>query len=115
MNEIVMALVGLVCGIVSSVATFLLTKRKYNTEVDSQQITNIKEAFDGYKRIMQETVEQQNKKIADLERENKTLREQLHELQMQVIGLLGGVKPKLAKDNQCCTDSSSSEVEDKDL
>jgi len=33
-SEIVMALVGVICSAISSVVTFFLTRRKYNTEVD---------------------------------------------------------------------------------
>ena len=44
--EIITALVGLLCSIISSSVTFVFTKRKYTAEVESQQIKNISEAFD---------------------------------------------------------------------
>lgn len=88
-SEIVITITGLVCTLISSVVTFLLTRKKYNTEVDSQQITNISEAFKSYKEMMSETVKSQNEKIETLERENKSLRQQIQQLQMQVISLLG--------------------------
>jgi capsular polysaccharide biosynthesis protein len=34
-SEIIMALVGVLCTAISSAVTFFLTRRKYNTDVDS--------------------------------------------------------------------------------
>ena len=98
--EVVTALVGLFCTVVSGVVTFILTRRKYNTEVESQQIQNMNEAFTLYKRmmednlayqkkVMEETIDSQNKKIESLQKENDTLRKQVSQLQMQLISYFG--------------------------
>ena len=95
-SEIVMALVGVVCSAISGVVTFLLTRRKYNTEVDSQQIINMNEAFDLYKKTMEEsiisqrermeeTIKFQNSKIETLQKENDSLKEQVNNLQKQLL------------------------------
>lgn len=92
-SEIITALVGLFCTTVSSIVTFILTRRKYNTEVDSQQIKNMDESFEIYKKVMNESLNTQNEKIALLQRENDSLRKQVNNLQEQVISLvsmLGG-------------------------
>lgn len=88
MTEIIIALVGLFCTIVGSVATFLLTKRKYNSEVDSQVIQNLNTGFDTYKRTMEETIELHTNKIKLLEKENEDLRAQVNQLQQQLTSLL---------------------------
>ena len=99
-SEIITALVGLFCTTVSSVVTFFLTKRKYNTEVDSQQIENMSKSFDTYKRMMEETLEAQkrmmestinaqNEKINGLEKENTFLRQQVDSLRNQMVQYLG--------------------------
>lgn len=102
-----MAFVGVICTALSSVITFFLTKRKYNTEVDSQQIENMSKSFDTYKKMMEETldsqkkmmeakintqnntIDSQNKKIDELQKENENLRRQVSELQLQFIKLFG--------------------------
>ena len=88
-----MALVGVVCSAISSVVTFLLTRRKYNTEVDSQQIENMEKSFDIYKKMMEESLETQRKtmetRINDLQRENDFLRQQVDTLRNQMIQFLG--------------------------
>ena len=84
-----MALVGVVCSAISSVVTFLLTRRKYNTEVDSQQIENMEKSFDIYKKMMEESMAVQNKRIDQLQKENDNLRQQVYQLQQQLISLAG--------------------------
>ena len=87
-SEIVVALIGLFCTTVSSVVTFILTKRKYNTEVDSQQIQNMNDSFEAYKKMMQEVLDLQSKKIELLERENQNLRKQVNQLQEQLTRIV---------------------------
>lgn len=88
-SEILITLTGLFCTLVSSIVTFTLTKRKYNTEVDSQQIQNMSNSFEIYKKIMEETVETQNRKIEMLQKENDNLRQQIYQLQMQIVNFMG--------------------------
>lgn len=90
-STIITALIGLFCTLASSVVTFLLTRRKYNEEVNSQQIENMSKSFDIYKRTMNDTLAVQNDRIAmqeetikQLQAENCDLRKQLHTLQMQM-------------------------------
>ncbi len=99
-SEIIITLVGLFCTTVSSIVTFILTRRKYNTEVDSQQIENMEKSFDAYKKMMEETLDAQkrlmeatvgglNNKIDALEKENAFLRQQVDSLRTQMIQFLG--------------------------
>lgn len=87
-SEIVMALVGVVCSAISSVVTFLLTRRKYNSEVDSQVVENVKNAFEAYKQVMEETIASQEKKIEKLQSENDYLKKQFEMMQNQLVKLL---------------------------
>lgn len=97
-TTIITALVGLFCTLISGVVTFLLTKRKYNAEVNSQQIENMNKSFDGYKKMTEETLAMQNKKMAmqdekikQLQEENTELRKQLHSLQMQMASWINAL------------------------
>ena len=87
--EVISTILGVV-GI-SNVITFFLTKRKYNGEVDSQQIKNMSDSFDLYKKMQQETFKSQNEKIDLLQKENNELRQQVSQLQMQMINILGSI------------------------
>ena len=99
---IISALTGLFCTIASAIVTFLLTRRKYNSEVDAQQIKNMSDSLDTYKKIMEsnlaaqkETMEvvivSQNQKIDLLQKENDSLKLQVSQLQQQMINILGSI------------------------
>lgn len=101
-TTIVSGIVGLVCTIVSGGVTFLWQKRKYNTEVDSQQIKNIEDSFNVYKKMTESNLNTQkdtfetiisslNQKVNNLEKENASLREQVGQLQMEMINVLGNI------------------------
>ena len=101
-SEIIMALVGVLCTAISSAVTFFFTRRKYNTEVDSQQIHNMGESFDVYKKMMEEAlssqkktmesiIEAQDKKIDTSLKENDSLKTQVSQLQQQMLNLLGSI------------------------
>lgn len=98
MADIILSIIG--SSTVAGIVTFILTKRKYNTEVDSQQIQNMKESFEVYKRMMEEALEaqknrlediiaSQNKRIEELQEENSDLRKTVNALQNQLINFFG--------------------------
>lgn len=97
-STIITALIGLFCTLASSAATFLLTRRKYNEEVNSQQIENMSKSFDIYKKTMNDTLAMQNDRIAmqeetikQLQAENSDLRKQLHNIQMQMAQMFNTI------------------------
>ena len=98
-SEVIAAFTGLICTCISSIVTFIITKRKYNTEVDSQQIQNTNDAFDLYKKAMTETLEVKDRKIEMLQREIDSLREQVEYLQKQVLALVKKVDFKDPDEN----------------
>ena len=85
--EIITAIVGAVTTLLSSILTFLFTKRKYKTEVDSSVIDNLQRALDVYKQIADDNL----KRIGELQDENRELRKQVNDLSMQVTKLLNSI------------------------
>lgn len=94
-NTLITALVGVICSGLTGLITFLFTKKKYNTEVESQQIKNVNDAFALYQKTMEESINSQKKTFEDkidlLQKENNQLREQVSQLQMQMIDILGTI------------------------
>lgn len=84
-STIITALIGLLCTLASSYFTFHLTKRKYNMEADNQEIDNVNDAFELFKKVTNETIRVQNDKINMLQRENDDLKEQVRHLQKQML------------------------------
>ena len=107
--KIILAFVGLISSIITSLVTYLLTRRKYNTEVDSQKIKNMSDTFELYKKVQTETLKSQKElleatitaqnrtiealkqKVDDGQKENQDLRQQVSQLQMQMINILGNI------------------------
>lgn len=96
-TTIISALVGLFCTSVSSIVTFLLTRRKFNSEVDSQQLHNVNESFELYKKMTNEAINLQNGKIDLLQKENDNLRKQIQQLQSQILNLTNALYNTPAK------------------
>lgn len=87
-------LIGLFTTIVSGWTSWVFARKKYNSEVDSQVIANMKESLDFYKQLSDDNKErldqvlQQNREIlaqnAELIEQNKKLQQEVEELKEQI-------------------------------
>jgi len=76
-------LTGAIATFVSSFTTWFFTKRKYNSEVDANLITNMQESLEFYK-----TLADDNKaRLEEVLRENAELRKEISDLRVQVDNL----------------------------
>ena len=92
-----LAMIGVLEAILTSVVTFLLTRRKYRTEVregeihnDGYKIENDEKKFDLYVKMINDN----ELRINNLQDENRDLRAQVAEMRSVVFGML----------QQVCTD-----------
>lgn len=90
-NEIVVALIGLLTTAVSSLITFFLTRRKYNLEMESKKIENMNDLFDYHEKVYNETVKALNRKMELLQEENARQKQQIDNLNMQMLNLMGSI------------------------
>lgn len=77
---------GILAGTLSSVLTWLLTKKKYNSEVENDNIQNMQEALEFYKAIsddykirLEDEIKSHNAEVAELKAENAALKKELRE------------------------------------
>ena len=77
---------GILAGTLSSVVTWLLTRKKYNSEVENENIQNMQEALefyktisDDYKRRLEDEIKGHNAEVAELKAENAELKKELRE------------------------------------
>lgn len=96
-STIILSLIGLGEAVITSVVTFLLTRRKYKTEVkegeihnDGYKIENDEKKFDLYVKMINDN----NIRIDELQEENRDLRKQVAEMRSVVFSML----------QQICTD-----------
>ena len=82
-SEIIIGATGLLTTIVSGWASWFFTRKKYDTEVDSNYIENLSKGLETY-----DTIIAHNKtEIEHLMRENEELRREIAELRKQVLNL----------------------------
>lgn len=82
---------GILAGTISSVVTWLLTRKKYDSEVDNSNINNMRESLefytrlaDDYKERLASEIESHNKEVAELKAENAELRKELSEYKKEL-------------------------------
>ena len=86
-TEIIITLIGLFTTVSSSVITWFLTRKKYNSEVDQNLIQNMKESLDFYRQLSDDNrsrLEEVLKRNDELEEEVKKLRDQMFTLMSQI-------------------------------
>lgn len=86
-NEIIIALIGILSTVASGWTSWFFTRKKYNSEVDSTVINNMKEALQIYKDISDDNTKRLNEA---LER-NKQLEEEVRDLRNQVFELMNSI------------------------
>lgn len=88
-TEVLIALLagdGIIAGAISSIVTWLLSRKKYNSEVDQSNINNMKESLDFYKTLSDDykqrlasEIDSHNQEVAELKRENAELKKEIRE------------------------------------
>ena len=96
-NTILLALIGLGEAVITSVVTFLLTRRKYKTEVKGSEIQNDGMQIDNDQKDLQFYIQMVNDnklQLKELQEQNQYLRREVAEMRSVVFGML----------SQICTD-----------
>lgn len=80
---IALIITNIVSPVVAGTATWLQAKKKYNTEVDSNLINNMKESLDFYKQVCDD----QKERVQDLIRRNDESLQRQQQLEEEVADL----------------------------
>lgn len=110
MNTEVIAtgVVGLITTVISGWTSWIFARKKYNSEVDSQVIANMKESLDFYKQLSddnKERLDQVLKQNKEILAQNAELIEQNKQLQAEVEDLKSQIKRLTNRLNRNATDS----------
>lgn len=87
MSDYITAIIGTLTTIISAYVSHIVTKRKYNAEVDNTQIHNMSEALTFYKDLCDDNRERLNVlslTIKDQENEIKQIKLDMLKLQKQI-------------------------------
>lgn len=86
-NELLIGIIGVVSTVVGSWASWFFTRKKYNSEVDSTVIQNMKEALEIYK-----TISDDNKvRLEEALTRNALLEQEVIDLRNQVFALMNSI------------------------
>ena len=79
--------IGALTTIVSGWASWFYTRRKYNSEVDSNVIHNMKSSLDFYEQLTTDT----NNRLKEILQKNKELETQVNNLRNQLFNLMSSI------------------------
>lgn len=80
-------IIGVFTTIISGWTSWFFTRRKYNTEVDSNLITNMRESLEFYKRLSDDNKE----RLEEVLKRNDNLEQQVEQLRKQVFTLMSSI------------------------
>ena len=87
MEILITGLVGLISSILTGWASWFITRKKYNAEVDQTLVQNMKSSLDFYKQLSddnRERLQEVLKRNDELEEEIKKLRDQMFSIMSQI-------------------------------
>lgn len=79
--------VGLLTTIISSWTTWFFARKKYNSEVDSNLINNMKESLDFYEKLSTDNKE----RLEEVLKRNTELEQEVGELRKQLFNLMSSI------------------------
>ena len=81
-------------NIINSIVTWLLTKKRYNSEVDNTLIENMQKSLEFYKKLSDDNrdrLEDVLKRNDELEKRDEQLEDEVKELRNQMFNLMGNI------------------------
>ena len=79
--------VGIITSVVSSGTAWFFARKKYNSEVDSNLINNMKESLDFYEKLSTDNRE----RLEEVLKRNSELEQEVGELRKQMFNLMGSI------------------------
>ena len=79
--------IGLITTIVSSWTSWFFARKKYDSEVDSNLINNMKESLDFYEKLSADNKE----RLEEVLKRNAELEQEVRELRKQMFNLIGSI------------------------
>lgn len=87
MEIIITGFVGLVTTVASSLISWALARKKYNSEVDNNLIQNMQESLDFYKKLSDDN----RTRLEEVLKRNEDLEEEVRELRTQLFSLMSSI------------------------
>lgn len=86
-NNLFIAVGGLLLSSITSLATWILARKKYNSEVDNTLIINMQQSLDFYKKLSDDT----NKRLEEVLKRNSQLEMEVQDIKKQMFALMSSI------------------------
>ena len=86
-TELIIGLIGVASTIIGSWTSWFFARKKYNSEVDSNLINNMKNSLDFYEKLSTDNKERLEEVLA----RNAALEQELDELRRQIFNLMSSI------------------------
>lgn len=83
----ILIITNILAPVITGFASWLMAKKKYNSEVDSTVIANMKESLDFYKKLSDDNRE----RLSEVLQKNSQLEKEVSELKTQMLKLVTNI------------------------
>ena len=87
LDIIITGCIGIISSIITGCTTWFFTRKKYNSEVDSNLIQNMKESLDFYRKLSDDNRE----RLEEVLKRNELLEQEVGELRKQMFNLMSSI------------------------
>lgn len=87
LDIIITGCIGIISSIITGCTTWFFTRKKYNSEVDSNLIQNMKESLDFYRKLSDDNRE----RLEEVLKRNEVLEQEVGELRKQMFNLISSI------------------------
>lgn len=94
LDVLITGAVGVVSSIISAWTSWFFTRKKYNTDIDSQLIQNMQESLEFYKNLSDDNkkrLDEVLRRNEELEKRDEKLEEEVRQLKNQMINLMSQI------------------------
>ena len=87
LDIIITGCIGIISSVITGWTTWFFTRKKYNSEVDSNLIQNMKESLDFYRKLSDDN----RARLEEVLKRNESLEQEVAELRKQMFSLMGSL------------------------
>lgn len=110
MEIIILIITNILAPVITGFATWLMAKKKYNSEVDNTVIGNMKESLDFYKQLSDDN----RQRLSEVLKKNEQLEKEISDLRTQLLNLTLNICMDLTCKNRILSNKVAEEQQKED-
>lgn len=110
MEIIILIITNILAPVITGFATWLMAKKKYNSEVDNTVIGNMKESLEFYKQLSDDN----RQRLSEVLKKNEQLEKEISDLRTQLLNLTLNICMDLTCKNRILSNKVAEEQQKED-